>query len=127
MVTETKKPLTVTMNAVILSDSRRGEVADIVFGEPNGSFINDCENPPDFVPEKVEAVFVGFPFQGKKTMLTLASDGSVMDATDPELTPEEREAWDGLMDATKKAEASARSLLKSTDKLSVTLDRISER
>ena len=107
MATETEMPLTITMNAAILSGSRRGEIADIVVGKPNGSFINNCENPADFAPEKVEAVFVGFPFQGKKTLLTLAFDGSVMDATDPELTPEEREAWDEMIEASKRAEATA--------------------
>lgn len=103
----TETPLTITMNAVILSGERRGEIADIIVGEPNGAFINDCENPPDFVPEKVEAVFTDFLLKGKKTTLTLAFNGSVMDATDPELTDEEQEAWEAVVEASKKAEATA--------------------
>lgn len=122
----TETPLTITMNAGILSGERLGEIADIVVGEPNGAFINNCKNPPDFMPEKVEAVFTGFPFQGKKTMLTLAFDGSVIDATDPELDSEEKEAWDGLMEASRQAEVSARALRDSTDNLSETLRELRE-
>ena len=107
MAIETETPIRITMQAAVLSGSRRGEVADIVVGEPNSLFINDCENPPDFTPEKVEAVFAGFPFEGKKTTLTLAFDGSVMDAIEPEFTTEEREAWDELMEISKCTEATA--------------------
>ena len=123
MATETEAPIQMRMQAAVLSGSRRGEIADIVVGEPNGLFINDCENPPNFVPEKVDAVFIGFPFEGKKTTLTLAFDGSVMDATDPELTPEEREAWDELMEISKRTEATAKRIGKAARQSSEKLRR----
>lgn len=107
--TETETPISLLINAVILSGARCGEIADIIIGEPDGPFINDCDNPPGYVPEVVEAVFTDFLLKGKKTMLTLAFDGSVMNATDPELTPEEQEAWDALIEASIKLEATANS------------------
>ena len=52
MAIETETPIRMRMQAAVLSGSRRGEIADIVVGEPNGLFINDCENPSDLRPKR---------------------------------------------------------------------------
>ena len=104
--TEFTMPETFTMHAAILSGARRGEIAEIVMGA-DGSFINTCENPPNFVPEVAEAVFTDDIFRGRNTTLTLAFDGSVMKATEPFFSPEEQEVLDALDEASKRAEATA--------------------
>lgn len=73
--------------------------------------------------ETMEAVITSGLLKGKTVNLTMMPDGS-LDMSEPELTSEEREAWDELMEVSKHAEKSALELQESVDKLNATLERV---
>lgn len=58
----------------------------------------------------VEAELKSGIFKGKMVDLTISPEGSITHMSDPKITPEEREAWDWMMQATRDAVASAQAL-----------------
>lgn len=58
----------------------------------------------------MEAEITSGIFKGKMVDLTFSSDGSNAHMSDPKLTPEERVAWDAMMQACREAVETAREL-----------------
>lgn len=75
----------------------------------------------------VEAEITSGIFKGKMVDLTFSSDGSNAHMSDPKITPEEREAWDWMMQATRNAVETARELRVQNEESIQTMRRIRER
>lgn len=75
----------------------------------------------------VEAQITSGIFKGKMVDLTIASDGSSIHMGDPKITPEEREAWDWMMQAARNAVETARELRVQNEESIQTMRRIRER
>ena len=76
---------------------------------------------------KVEAELKSGIFKGKMVDLTMTTDGIVTHMSDPKITPEEREAWDWFMQATRDAVASAQALREQNVKSMEITERILNR
>ena len=92
--------------------------------KPNGATMHEVEEPEMMV---VEAQIASGIFKGKMVDLTIDSDGSAVHMSDPKITPEEREAWDWLMQITKNAVESAKALQKQTERSRLITDEILNR
>lgn len=78
-------------------------------------------------PMVVEAKLTSGIFKGKMVDLTIAPDGSAIHMSDPKITPEEREAWDWLMQVTRDTVATAEALRAQNEKSKETMKLIRSR
>ena len=92
--------------------------------QPNGATTHEVAKS---APMVVEAKLTSGIFKGKMVDLTIAPDGSAIHMSDPKITPQEREAWDWLMQITRDTVATAEALRAQTEQSKETMKLIRSR